>query len=110
MGACDDFVAMPSSLEVEAVVELSSSSVAFWAWVVEEPHVEVLVLYRFGIFWNFSFELFFDFFSGAFLRRRGIGRGGSSVDSSESESSLSESLNSSRTGCALVAHRLSGRM
>ena len=44
MGICDDFVAVPSSLEVEAVVELSSSSVAFWAWVVEEPHVEVLVM------------------------------------------------------------------
>ena len=34
-----------SSSEVEVVeAELSSSSVAFWAWVVEEPHVEVVVV------------------------------------------------------------------
>ena len=44
MGEREALVVLFSS-EVEVVeAELSFSSVAFWAWVVEEPHVEVVVV------------------------------------------------------------------
>ena len=44
MGEREALVVVSSS-EVEVVeAGLSSSSVAFWAWVVEEPHVEVVVV------------------------------------------------------------------
>ena len=43
MGEREALVVLSSS-EVEVEAGLSSSSVAFWAWVVEEPHVEVVVV------------------------------------------------------------------
>ena len=43
MGEREALVVLSPS-EVEVVEAGLSSSVAFWAWVVEEPHVEVVVV------------------------------------------------------------------
>ena len=62
--------------------------------------------FRLGILWNFIFE---SGFAGVFFFfRRGITIGFSSSEPSSSHDSLSDSLNSSRTGWGVDFHRLSG--